>query len=217
MFSFEDSFTDSPCDKRAFDASCRILDSDRDLVGTGVLIEPGVVLTAAHVAVVVAVESGYVQFEESGPYIPTEEAWIHPVWLFQDEYQDDIALIKLSCDVDDRAPIALADKGLYLQRYGPNTFIVGCSLGYKKQSLPNKMFYYGTLVSSPAELKFRSTKSSIWFGDSGGPAILMQPDGTPVVVGVMIRFALFQHKMMDYTAADVRYHRAELEQILSSW
>lgn len=216
-FDFSSNYTEIPEDTRAFDATCYILDSDKSLVGTGVLIKSDVILTAAHVAVAVYNDHGYIQFDKDGDYIPMSEVWVHPVWLLYDGGTSDIGLVKLGCYVGGRAPIALSETGTHLKRYKSNIFTIGCSLGYKKQSLPKKIFYYGTLISDPSELKFRSNVTSIWFGDSGGPAILKQADGSLSVVGIMTEFTLFQYKLMDFTAADVRYHRPELEEIMDIW
>jgi len=214
-FRFEFSFTEYPKDSTAFDATCYILDKDERLVGTGALVRSNVIMTAAHVAY--RAVDGYIQFEESGPVISICTVWLHPDWLAQDDSSKDIALLKLDCEVADIKPLQIAGSDTRLYRYVSNISIVGCSLGYKKQSLPNKIIYYGKLVSAPSELKLRSTTTTVWFGDSGGPMVLQGPSGDLIIVGVTARFSMFQQKIMDFTATDVRYFSDLLNEVMDIW
>ena len=213
--NYEKSYTNSPCDTRSFDATCYILDANKRLVGTGALIDEDIVLTAAHVAN--HVYGGYVSFIKNGDTILIEDIWLQPEWGLAPEGMHDIALLRLSCYVDDIEPITMASKGVSIDRYGSNIATIGCSLGYKKQSKPLRIFYYGTLTSNPAELKLRSTVTGIWFGDSGGPVIMFNVDGSVILVGIIVRFTIYQGDVMDFTATDVRQYTGELEAVMEGW
>ena len=214
-YKFGSSYTDFPENPEAFDATCYILDKNEKLVGTGTLITTNSILTAAHVAY--SVVDGYIQFDKGGTLTPIHTVWMHPEWLMADDMSKDIALLKLDCEVVDRLPMSIADSDDDLFRYDSDIFTIGCSLHYKKQSLPSVMIYYGKLVTAPTELKLRSTFTTIWFGDSGGPVVLKDPDGTFIVIGVTTRFSMFQQEIMDFTAMDVRSFSSLLNSVMNSW
>jgi len=214
-FNFETSFTDFPEDTRAFDATCYVLSSEEVIVGTGTLIENDVILTAAHVAIRTA--GGYIQFNKEGILIPIEDVWVHPNWILAGDMGADIALLKLSCEADNATPLVLGTPNTRLFCYHSSIFTVGCSLQYKKQSLPQTMIYYGKLVSRLTELKLRSNSTTIWFGDSGGPVVLDRGADAPLVVGVVARFSIFQQQIMDATAIDVRHFSGLLHTIIANW
>ena len=214
-YRFEDSFTDTPENTLAFDATYYVLNEDGDMIGAGTLIGSDVILTAAHVAC--RALGGYVQLTKEDMYIPIINVWVHPDYLRWGSEDTDIALLKLDCEVADVEPLSLAHPCTSLTRYKSSIFTVGCSLRYKKQSLPQVMVFYGKIVSALNELKIRSTSTTIWFGDSGGPVVLKVPDNPPVVIGVIARFSMFQGRIMDGTAMDVRVFAPQLQEIMASW
>ena len=215
-FGYEANFTDSPKLNSAFNSVCYVLDQNQNLVGSGSLIRPGVVLTAAHVAE--HVEGGYIRFDSLSPVVAIKQVWLHPIWELAkgDKKQGDLALLRLSRNVTDRTPLSMAASDLEIARY-TWVFSVGCSLDYKKQSRPGVMFYYGTFTTSKSDLTLKSNTTTIWFGDSGGAIVTLNPEGQFVLVGVLSSFTNYQGIVQDFTAADLRHYSGGLDSIMDSW
>ena len=47
--------------------------------------------------------------------------------------------------------------------------------------------------------------------------VLFQPDGSGLLIGVMVRFTLYQGDIMDFSATDVRQYVGELESVIAGW
>jgi hypothetical protein len=215
LFNFESNFTESPEDCAAFAASCFVLNPNKHLVGSGALIRSDVVLTAAHVAS--SVTDGYVQFSKDDGYFKVKEVWLSPAWLVSGGVSGDLALLLLETPVEGIAPMELASNINYLPRYASNLYTVGCSLGYKKQSLPDVFFYYGTLTVSPYCLQLRSNRTIIWHGDSGGAVFYDDCRGGTYLVGVVASYSKFQGVIVDFTAVDVRAYYMQIKDKLGEW
>ena len=94
---------------------------------------------------------------------------------------------------------------------------MGCSLGYKKQSLPEVFYYYGTLTTSPYCLQLRSNRTVIWHGDSGGAVFYKDCLGDTYLVGVIASYSRFQDVVVDFTAMDVRAYFTQIKDKLGEW
>ena len=213
--AFESSFTESPEDCAAFDASCFVTDKQKYMLGSGSLIRSDVVLTAAHVAE--AVSGGFVQFTPGGRMYPIDKIWLSPEWEISNRRIGDVALLRLGEHVKDVEPVRLAHGAAVLPRFGDGLFIVGSSLGYKKKSNPGIFYYYGTLNSTPDCLQLRSNFSTIWHGDSGGPVMFTDYDGHLYQVGVISAYSMYQDKLVDFTASDVRFYLPKIRGKLLDW
>ena len=135
--------------------------TNNSLIGSGVLIEKNVVLTAGHV-----VDDPPEFFVISNKYYLLKEIIIH------EEYNEhliwnDIALVVLNKDVEGIVPAILVSEDDTLYK-GKFLITVGFSRDIKKYSKVGVFFYYGTLIEEPNYIKFLPLKDTIWFGDSGG-------------------------------------------------
>ena len=135
--------------------------ADNSLIGSGVLIEKNIVLTAGHV-----VDNPPAFFVISNKYYLLKEIIIH------EEYNEhliwnDIAVVVLGSDVEGVVPAILTSEYDMLHK-GKYLITVGFSKDIKKYSKVGVFFYYGTLMGEPNYIKFLTLKDTIWFGDSGG-------------------------------------------------
>tara|TARA_Y100000310_G_scaffold344143_1_gene455344 strand:+ start:3369 stop:4151 length:783 start_codon:yes stop_codon:yes gene_type:complete len=199
-------------------ATCLVKSVCGSYTGSGVFIEKDAILTAAHIANVCVGGTVMTDFGEKGYRIV--DVWTPSKKNFfeANSREGDIAILQLECEVEgvevldmlfelgDSCPVSQYD----------NVFIAGCSVGYKKQSKEGTFLYYGVLQDSPDSLKIWSSKSMVWYGDSGGPVTVKIGD-VFYVVGITSGFDLIQESVVDTTACNVRYYKTEIEKYLNSF
>ena len=155
------------------------------LIGSGILIRPGVVLTAGHCV------NGNNVFSIT---IGNEQIMVKKTVLHS-RYSDslgrlhnDIALIFLECE----SKYEPAELGCieWIKRYQSIT-TVGYSFEYKKYSKPKVFRYFGTVTEEPDTMKFIPRPASVWFGDSGG-GVFAEYEGKSYLVGVISNFMVIK-------------------------
>lgn len=161
---------------------CSLHRIDGSLIGSGVLIRPDVVLTAAHCIDKPDVYSVTIGLED----IMVKELVSYPEYKQVFKPKNDIGLIFLECESN--YPVAEIGCIDWLNRYHKIT-TVGYSHGYKKFSKPMLFKYFGRLISQPDFMKFIPRPMSIWFGDSGG-GVFAEVNGKTYVFGVMSYFRM---------------------------
>jgi len=145
-------------------------------VCTGTLVSPNVVITAGH-CVVYDIENLYFEFLD-GQIYHVEEVTHYPKNKAYSLYND-CALLILETDVIGIEPIRISPHNFLTK--GDPLSVVGYSRGWKKHSKEDMFWYYGILVGEEEYFKTLPYKASIWFGDSGGPALAVFGSDTYIV------------------------------------
>jgi len=158
---------------------------DGSLVGSAILIEKDVALTAAHCLDEDDVFSLVIGEEE----IMVKKTVLHPSYSTASfSVSNDIGLVFLECEsIYEPAEIGCVE---WMYRY-QNITTVGYAQGYKKYSKKWLFTYFGTLVEEPNEIKFIPHGASVWFGDSGG-GVFAKFEGKEYVVGVISTFTIMR-------------------------
>jgi len=158
---------------------------DGSMIGSAILIEKDVALTAAHCLDGGDVFSIIIGEEE----IMVKDTILHPSYSTSSfSVSDDIGLVFLECESQyEPAIIGCVE---WMSRY-QNITTVGYAQGYKKYSKRWVFTYFGTLVEEPNEIKFIPHGASVWFGDSGG-GVFAKFEGKEYVVGVISTFTIMR-------------------------
>lgn len=169
---------------------------------TGTLVAPNVVLTAGH-CVVFDDEVLFELFDgrlygitEIIRY-PKNESYV---------FFNDVALLVLDDFILDIEPLQIAQHNFLSKGYPLD--VIGYSRGWKKHSKPNVFWYYGILIGEEELFKTLPYEASVWFGDSGGPAIATF-DGNKYIVGVTSSLSIRKEKFItenSFARVDVIYN-----------
>ena len=178
-------FTPTTIENDPYPSVCALYQENGNLIGSGILIRPNVVLTAGHCIEDDDIFSVVIGDEE----IMVKNTVLHPHYSETfGRIQDDIGLIFLECDSDyEPAVIGCVE---WLKRYQDIT-TVGYSFGYKKYSKPNVFRYFGTVVEEPNYMKFIPRPASVWPGDSGG-GVFARFGGKNYVVGIISNYVVIK-------------------------
>ena len=177
---------------------------DDKLIGTGVLIAPDMILTAAHVT---EDKEDLVWIESDGDRICIEEVIYHPEHIKNVYMKHDIAIAILEHDSDE-IPVELFDSNVdFITKRSPLT-TVGHGHGIKRYSNPGTFWYYGRLISNPQYMLMLPLKTSIWFGDSGG-AVLTRNNK---LIGIMAYFSVTDGKIFENGCASIEYYKNWIEE-----
>jgi len=183
-----------------------LMNEDGEMIASGVLIKPDVVLTAAHCLdeeEVFGVTNGIedVMVKES---IPHEK---YHKWYGM----HDIGLIILECEMS-AEPIDLWQGG-DVERLADIT-TVGYGAGHKKWSKHDTFFYFGTLVEEPWFIKFLPVYGPIWHGDSGG-AVLHDGKLIGIIASYTIHISNSEIKIIECNATSIRMYKHWIEEALN--
>ncbi len=184
-----------------------VRDKDGNLIGSGVLIAPSVVLTAGHV---IDNDSSFM-FRIGEWDVMIKEKILHPRYSNTWTLNNDIGIIVLECGVDEIEPAKLHSDG-WLYRRSPLT-TVGFSGDCKRKSSAGTFFYYGTLQENPTQIKFLPLKDTVWYGDSGG-AVYGRVNGKLVLVGIISNFSMSEGRIIDNSATKVLFFYKWIMEVL---
>jgi len=178
-------FTPTTEENDPYPSVCSLHRKDGSMIGSAILIEKDVALTAAHCLDGDDVFSIVIGEEE----IMVKDTILHPSYSTTSfSVSNDIGLVFLECESQyEPAIIGCVE---WMHRY-QNITTVGYSKGYKKYSKRWVFTYFGTLVEEPNKIKFIPHGASVWFGDSGG-GVFAKFEGKEYVVGVISTFTMMR-------------------------
>jgi len=176
-----------------------ILNETGRLIGSGILIESNIVLTAGHVADSPRRAFSFFIGEEE---ILIDYVILHPKYNLNKKVSNDVALVFLACD-SIYPPAQLQEPNDILFQ-GAILTTVGYGGGEKRYSLPNTFWYYGVLIDQPSQIKWLPISATIWFGDSGG-AVFCSFGGERKVVGIISSLSFCADGPYENSATSVQY------------
>ena len=188
-----------------------VMDKDGLLIGSGVLIEPDIVLTAGHV-----VDSNAFSFFIGEEEILIDRIILHPEYNLNKKVSSDIALVFLACESKYPPEILQEPDNILFQ--GSILITVGYGGGEKRYSLPDTFWYYGTLINQPSQIKWLPIRSSIWFGDSGGPVFSYFGAGENrkrKIVGLISTLSICADGPYENSATSVQYFYGWLKEVIN--
>ena len=150
------------------------------LIGSGVLISPNVVLTAAHVVH----DKGDVSYIETDGDVYCIEKIIYYPTYNSETLTHDIAILILDRDSDE-TPVDLYNKESDLLYKKMRLTTIGYGTGKKRYSKYGLFWYYGRLIKNPQYMIMLPLKGTMWFGDSGGAVITSEGK----LIGIMSYFS----------------------------
>ena len=182
---FDRWFIPTTIENDPYPSVCSLHREDGSMIGSAILIEKDVALTAAHCLDKDDVFSIIIGEEE----IMVKDTILHPSYSTSSfSVSDDIGLVFLECESQYEPAIIGCVEWMYRHQ---NITTVGYSKGYKKYSKRWVFTYFGTLVEEPNEIKFIPHGASVWFGDSGG-GVFAKFEGKEYVVGVISTFTIMR-------------------------
>ena len=169
--------------------------SDGSLIGSGVLIAPNLILTAAHVT---EGKDDLMFVEYDGDKHCVKTVVYHPDYV-PDILGHDIAVVVLETESDEQ-PVEFAvepEKRRMLITAGYGT-------GRKRYSNYGVFWYYGRLMAAPQFMIMLPLEGTMWFGDSGGGVFTLDNK----LVGIMSYFqATRSGKIYENGCASIEYYR----------
>ena len=177
------------------------------LIGSGVIIESNIVLTAAHVTdgkeaedIVFITRDGDRHCVKEITYYPAPAPYFFFGWQnWADHF--DIAIIELEQPTDE-VPVALFDKTKDSVYKGEDLVMIGYSGGQKRYSNDGVFWYYGSLTSKPQFVVTLPIEATVWFGDSGGA--LITEDGK--LVGIVSYMAKKDRIVYENGFSSIEYY-----------
>ena len=188
-----------PFDPYPFVGSVRF--TDNRLIGSGVVIAPNMILTAAHVA---EVSEDLIFVEYDGDAHCVSEIIYYPEYI-PGTINHDIAILILETESDEQ-PVEFVEhthKRMKLTTVGYGT-------GRKRFSNYGVFWYYGRLVSNPQVMIMLPLNGSMWFGDSGGGVFTLNNK----LVGIMSYFSVDEkRRIFENGCASIEYYKNWIEEV----
>jgi len=169
--------------------------ADGVLIGSGVLIAPNLVLTAAHVAER-SEDLMFVEYDGDTHYV--SQIIYYPGYI-RNTINHDIAILVLETKSDED-PVELAE--FTYKKMSLTT--VGYGTGRKRFSNYGMFWYYGRLITNPQVMIMLPLKATLWFGDSGGAVFSIDNK----LVGIMSYFQVDDDgTIYENGCASIEYYR----------
>jgi hypothetical protein len=163
---------------------------NNQLVGSCVLIEPTIALTAGH-----CIEQGKLKYARFG----NEEILIIEKFIHKDyKYGDDIGYVVLANPSEHKQMDMFFNAEFLTKLFPLHTIAHGG--GKKKMSKLNIFRYYGILKNKPNEIVFLPLHTTVWFGDSGGALVFKSEDDIYYLVGIITHFGVIDGKIYECAA-----------------
>ena len=198
--TYLDEFT---FDLYPFVGSVNYSDTGR-LIGSGILISPNLVLTAAHVS---EGREDLMFVEYDGDTHCVEEVIYYPTYN-PGVLEHDIAILVLETPSDE-GPVALIESESLIYK-GMKLTTVGYGTRRKRFSNFGMFWYYGRLIGKPEFMIMIPTEASIWFGDSGGAVLTLDNK----LIGVMSYFKTTRDgKIYENGCASIEYYKGWIEEV----
>ena len=181
---------------------------DGKLIGSGILISPCHVLTAAHVAD----HDGTMFFREyDGDSIEVAAVEYHPDFIDNGEYVNDIAILHLTQESDEE-PMTwmMGDNETDTIKSWKPVLVLGYSFDLRKVSEPYVFRYFGRLIERPHVVTMIPIEATIWNGDSGGPVFTQ--DGC--LIGIVTAYRMANGKPIENTCASVAYYNEWIRDVV---
>ena len=178
---------------------------DGTLIGSGILIAPNLILTAAHVS---EGRKDLMFVEHDGDEHCVEEVIYHPEHI-EGLLKHDISILVLETDSDE-IPVQLINPQEDAIWKTMKLVTIGYGKGKKRYSNFGVFWYYGRLVRKPQFMIMLPINGTIWFGDSGGAGVTIGNK----LVGVMSYFLTEDSgKIYENGCASIEYYRDWIEGI----
>jgi hypothetical protein len=155
--------------------------SSGKILGSAVLIDSNVALTAAHC--LIDTNISFIEF--AGKPYEIDYTMCYEEGSYRNH---DIGLVFLTEDVAGVDPVSRVDDVLVSLNKWDRLTTIGYSRGFKKTSSMSTFRYYGVLYKEENQIKMLSYAGSIWFGDSGGGLFWFGPKGFQLI-GILISFS----------------------------
>ena len=174
------------------------------LIGTGVLISPDVVLSAAHV--VDATSMHNLEWVEVDGKTSCIKKIVYYSSLLDNKWHD-IAILFLESR-SDKVPCIMFDNDTdFVYKHMPLT-TVGHGHGLRRNSNPGIFRYYGRLVLSPRFMIMLPLRDTVWHGDSGG-AILTDDNK---LIGIVSHYVSTKDgRIFENVGSSIEYYREWIE------
>jgi len=184
-----------PLDDNAFGFVGSLRRPTGKVLGSAVLIETNVALTAAHC--LINTDISYVEF--AGKNYP-----IDYTICYEDgtHINHDIGLVFLTENVIGVNPVSRIDDVISSIKKWDYVTTIGYSRGFKKASSLSTFRYYGVLYNEENQIKMLPHNGSIWFGDSGGGLFWFGPKGFQLI-GILISFSQIDGTIIENSSTRV--------------